>query len=185
MPVVFESGEYSSRRPCLLRLLPEAGLLDDKIKVTDKRMFDSSGELREEYRQTDVSGGADESAAESVGEERSRRVFETEPEPAAQEPAAPERPGERERGHSAGTGQLGEPAFMDLIDLLAQPIVMFLGDAPLPDGSSAKNLGLARYHIDLLELVATKTKGNLAPQEERLLADLLYEFRMRYVEKAG
>ena len=69
--------------------------------------------------------------------------------------------------------------------MLAQPVPMFLGDAPLPDGGSAENLELARYHIDLLELLQTKTKGNLEAQEDKLLADLLYQLRMRYVEKAG
>ncbi|HCU25081.1 MAG TPA: DUF1844 domain-containing protein [Deltaproteobacteria bacterium] len=40
----------------------------------------------------------------------------------------------------------------------------------------------AQYHIDLLGVLAEKTKGNLSPEEEKLLQALLYDLRMRFVE---
>jgi hypothetical protein len=43
------------------------------------------------------------------------------------------------------------------------------------------NLPMARQSIDMLALLEEKTKGNLTGEEERLLAQLLYELRVRYV----
>jgi len=40
----------------------------------------------------------------------------------------------------------------------------------------------AKYHIDLLGILAEKTKGNLSSEEEKLLQALLYDLRMRFVE---
>lgn len=51
-----------------------------------------------------------------------------------------------------------------------------------PDGSGEVNLELARQNIDLLELMWEKTKGNRTPEEEKLLEQLLFETRMRFVE---
>jgi hypothetical protein len=36
--------------------------------------------------------------------------------------------------------------------------------------------------IDLISLLRDKTKGNLTPDEAKLVDDLLYELRMRYVQ---
>ena len=60
---------------------------------------------------------------------------------------------------------------------------MNLGLAPDPQqGHSTVNLDLARQNIDLLELMAEKTKGNCTAEEERLLEHLLFETRMKFVE---
>lgn len=165
--------------------------MDEKLKVTDKRMFNAEGELRDEFR--DAAGempvaetGSGPSRAEAQAPVLDQPVApsgETEavPEPEPPAVADPESP----VFGAAEVGELPKPGVMDLIGMLAQPIPMFLGDAPLPDGGSAENLEVARYHIDLLELLKNKTQGNLGSQEEQLLADLLYRLRMRYVEKVG
>jgi hypothetical protein len=44
------------------------------------------------------------------------------------------------------------------------------------------DLELARQNIDLLELMQDKTKGNRTPEEDRLIEQLLFETRMRFVE---
>ncbi len=44
------------------------------------------------------------------------------------------------------------------------------------------NLELARHNIDLLELIFEKTKNNRNPEEDKLIDQLLFELRMRYVE---
>jgi hypothetical protein len=36
--------------------------------------------------------------------------------------------------------------------------------------------------IDLIALLQDKTKGNLTPEEAKLVDDLLYELRMRFVQ---
>lgn len=57
-----------------------------------------------------------------------------------------------------------------------------LGDAPNPDGSPGRDLDLARQDIDLLGLLAEKTKGNLSGEEERLLEQALYDLRLHWLE---
>ena len=44
------------------------------------------------------------------------------------------------------------------------------------------DLGLARHSIDLLAVLAEKTKGNLNLEEQRLLENSLTELRFRYVQ---
>jgi len=56
----------------------------------------------------------------------------------------------------------------------------------IPDAQSGKggerNLPLARQTIDILEILEVKTRGNLGPEEAKLLESLLFEIRMRFVE---
>jgi hypothetical protein len=44
------------------------------------------------------------------------------------------------------------------------------------------DLELARQNIDLLELMSEKTRGNRTTEEDRLIQQLLFETRMRFVE---
>jgi len=44
------------------------------------------------------------------------------------------------------------------------------------------NLPLARQTVDTLELLQEKTRGNLTPEEEKLLQGLLTDVRMRVVQ---
>lgn len=86
----------------------------------------------------------------------------------------------------------GEPPAQDLPTLDFSTFVMgiigsafvHLGDAPNPESAGAldRNLLLARQDIDLLGLLAEKTKGNLTGEEERLLEQALCDLRMRWVE---
>jgi hypothetical protein len=43
------------------------------------------------------------------------------------------------------------------------------------------NLALARQEIDLLGLFEQKTRGNLTGDEERLLSQVLFDLRTRYI----
>ena len=47
-----------------------------------------------------------------------------------------------------------------------------------------RNLPLAQHSIDLLELLEVKTRGNLTGDEATLIANLLTELRVRYVESS-
>lgn len=53
-----------------------------------------------------------------------------------------------------------------------------------PDGQSSPkiDLDLAKQNIDLLELMHEKTKGNRTPEEDRLIEQLLFQTRLKYVE---
>ncbi len=60
---------------------------------------------------------------------------------------------------------------------------MGLGLVPSPGEKEPRvDLGVARQNIDLLELMQTKTQGNRSPEEDRLLEQLLFETRMRFVD---
>ncbi|RME19611.1 MAG: DUF1844 domain-containing protein [Deltaproteobacteria bacterium] len=48
--------------------------------------------------------------------------------------------------------------------------------------SPCVNLALARQTIDVLEMLQTKTAGNLEEDEQRLLENILYDLRLRYVK---
>ena len=60
----------------------------------------------------------------------------------------------------------------------------FMGLGYAPEGGTEGKIDLqfARQNIDLLELMNDKTRGNRSAEEERLLEQLLFETRMRFVE---
>ena len=65
---------------------------------------------------------------------------------------------------------------------LASSAMLHLGAVPDPDtGQKVPNLPMAKHTIELLEMLAEKTSGNLSETEERLLGKLLYDLRTRYI----
>lgn len=75
--------------------------------------------------------------------------------------------------------------FATFILSLSHSALMHLGEAPHPETDRVEaNLPLAKQNIDLLGLLEDKTKGNLTGDEERLLAQVLFDLRMRYVERS-
>lgn len=156
-----------------------------EIKVTDKRMFTPEGELREEYRFLNEKSTAtatpeppEEPRPEPAPQASARRE-----EPRRQE-APPPRPERAQVDFPETPPGLG-PTFFDLVQMLMEPAVIYLGDMPLPDGQSAENLEMARLHIDMIDVLRQKTAGNLSAQESAFLEDLLYRLRVRYVQKQG
>ncbi len=119
---------------------------------------------------------------------RDRRVSQAEPgkeEPAAQEAPAqePEKAGEEKRGES--DIPLPEINFSSFILSLSTSALMNLGEVPDPVSQrTEKNLPLAKQSIDMLGMLREKTKGNLTPDEEKLLDHLLTDLRWRYVRAA-
>ena len=74
--------------------------------------------------------------------------------------------------------------FSTFVLSLSHSALVQLGDAPHPDTQTIEaDLEAARRTIDLLTMMEEKTKGNLTGEEERLLAQLLYDLRMRCVAK--
>jgi hypothetical protein len=51
-------------------------------------------------------------------------------------------------------------------------------------GKTSMNLDLARQSIDIIAMLEAKTRGNLNPEEQKLITHVLYDMRMRYVELA-
>lgn len=66
---------------------------------------------------------------------------------------------------------------------LSTSALMHLGEGA-EAGKETVNLAMARQTIDLLGLLEQKTRGNLSGEEERLLTQILFDLRMRYVERA-
>lgn len=75
--------------------------------------------------------------------------------------------------------------FTTFVLSLSHSALMHLGEAPNPEtGTIESNLPLARQTIDLVAMLEEKTKGNLTGDEERLLGQILFDLRMRYVERS-
>jgi len=72
-----------------------------------------------------------------------------------------------------------ESSFSSLIFSLATSALHCLGEG---EPAGAVSLPEARRLIDLLAILQGKTHGNLAPDEDGLLANILYTLRMRFIE---
>jgi hypothetical protein len=78
----------------------------------------------------------------------------------------------------------GEINFATFVMGLTTQALMHLGEIADPGQPSAPDLPAAKQMIDLLGILREKTKGNLDSDEDQLLASMLYDLRMRYVEVA-
>ncbi len=74
--------------------------------------------------------------------------------------------------------------FSSFIISLATTAAIHFGDLedPTTGQRGEPNLVAAAQMIELIALLQEKTKGNLIEPEERLVEDLLYELRMRFVQ---
>ena len=73
-----------------------------------------------------------------------------------------------------------------LISMLATQALFAMGLLQIKGQEERKpDLELAKYHIDMLQVIEDKTKGNLTNEEEIVLANTLDELRMGYVKVAG
>ena len=76
--------------------------------------------------------------------------------------------------------------FSTFILSLSTSAAYHLGLAPHPEnGSTNCNLPMAKQTIDILNVLQEKTKGNLTGEEERLLAEILYNLRMAFVRESS
>lgn len=81
---------------------------------------------------------------------------------------------------------LPEINFINFILSLATSALMQLGEIQDPSTKeTVKDLPLAKQTIDLIAMLMEKTKGNLTPDEEKLMEQILYDLRMRYVKATG
>jgi len=66
---------------------------------------------------------------------------------------------------------------------LASTALIALGKMPGPDGTAHPvDIETARYLIDVLAMLEAKTKGNLDEAEQKLLASLVYDLRVAFVD---
>ena len=80
------------------------------------------------------------------------------------------------------TASEADPRLNEFIILQAQNAGLFLGQIPNPhSGEKQINLRAAKSVIDSLEMLASKTRGNLTGSEEKLLATALDNLRPLYL----
>ncbi len=122
-------------------------------------------------------------------EEGAQGKEKTEPK---QEPEAKERgtqgttPDAGETPEPEEIPQLGEINLTNFLLSISTSALIQLGEVPDPVSKKhEKQLPIAKQTIDLIALLKEKTKGNLTPDEEKLIEYLLYDLRMRYVKAAG
>lgn len=86
---------------------------------------------------------------------------------------------------SDGRDQLPPASIEEIINILVMQAVAGLGGMQMPDGRVLPpNMDVAKHHIDLLDLLCDKTKGNLTKEEDQLLKGVTHELQMRFVEMA-
>jgi hypothetical protein len=122
------------------------------FKVVDRRRFDEEGK--------------EKSCCDHDHHEHEQRFVKNEAEPKVEE--------------SKKTMALN---FSFFIQSLAHQAMMGLGLVPWPDSNLIKpDRNLAKETIDLLQILKTKTTGNLDKDEQALLDTLLYQLQVAYVE---
>jgi hypothetical protein len=132
---------------------------EETFRVIDRRPFTSEGELRKEVVEQE--------------ELEARQAQQKAPEPEAPAKGAPPSVEAAKR----------MPAFENLVRMLGSNAAMVLGAYADPrTGQPVVDPEAARELIDMLDALREKTKGNLAPEEDNLLLDLLGKLKMTYLE---
>ena len=134
---------------------------EESFRVIDRRPFTAEGELRKE--------------AVLEEEREARRAAEQRPAMPAEAPKTSPQPTADTPKRSA--------AFENLVRMLGSNAAMVLGAYADPQtGQPMSDPEAARELIDMLDALREKTKGNLAPEEDTMLLDLLGKLKMTYVE---
>jgi hypothetical protein len=73
--------------------------------------------------------------------------------------------------------------FSTFVISLSTQALMHLGEIASPlSGKVEIDIPVAKQMIDILGVLREKTRGNLNSGEERLMEDILFDLRMKYVE---
>lgn len=135
---------------------------EESFRVIDRRPFTAEGELREE-------------AVQEEEREMQREAAQQRPSASPEAPNAAPQPPEDAPKRLA--------AFENLVRMLGSNAAMVLGAYADPrTGQPMIDPDAARELIDMLDALREKTKGNLAPEEDGMLLDLLGKLKMTYLE---
>jgi hypothetical protein len=75
--------------------------------------------------------------------------------------------------------------FTNFINSFASTAFMYMGGLVDPETKMPIiELNLAKHHIDIIEMLQRKTKGNLTAPENNFLENTLYNLRMSYIRFA-
>ncbi|MGH7987914.1 MAG: DUF1844 domain-containing protein [Candidatus Binataceae bacterium] len=137
------------------------------FKVEDRRRFSSEGELRPEF--------SEEPAEPSP----------TPPEASALHPGAPSSATTRAAAEQAVRENAAELNFATFVVGLSTEALVHLGEIPDPQsGAPMPSLPAAQQVIDIIGMLKEKTRGNLDQDEQALIDAILYDLRMKFVERA-
>jgi hypothetical protein len=143
------------------------------FKVTDRRLFNADGTLREDalIEEAPPAQTPEPQPALSSGPAPSQQPFATatatelQPEPPEPEDAEPER-----------------TMFNEFLMGIASSAFIYLGLVEHPaTGRRQVDMTAAKESIDMLVMLREKTKGNLTRGEEKFFEDLLSDLKMQYV----
>jgi hypothetical protein len=82
-------------------------------------------------------------------------------------------------------GALPAIDFPTFIISLSTQALMHLGEIPDPlSGNVEMDISVGKQMIDIIGMLSEKTRGNLDQGEEKLMEDILFNLRMKYVEAA-
>ena len=152
---------------------------EESFRVIDRRLFNAQGDIRDE---------AAEERRKQEGEPAGARPLNApagapkkEAVPAATNPSAPKA---EPAPVPVPEAELPKPSrgFQMLINFVAQNAAMLLGAYPDPRGQAMLDLEGARELIDMLDALRDASRGNLAPDDDRLLLDVLGSLKLSYME---
>lgn len=122
--------------------------------VQDRRRFSPEGEARQD--------------APEENQQATSAAPQTEEKPAARSEHAQE--------------PLSEINFSTFVISLSTQALMHLGEIANPlTGKIETDVPVAKQMIDILGMLKDKTRGNLNASEDRLMEDILFDLRMKYV----
>ena len=160
----------------------------ESFTVTDRRLFTSDGEVREDISSEEVPMTAKPPAPPAPPAEAP---------PESQIPPAPSAAEQQQQAEAYSksakdldarvelSGQSSkdlEMTFERFMASLYMTAMLQLGLMHEQGGQPRIDLIAARQTIDTLSLLSEKTKGNLTGTEQNFLQNCLYELRMAYVE---
>jgi hypothetical protein len=157
---------------------------DESFKVVDRRLFTPEGEFRKEVaeqqdRERETAPAATPASAPGAGGITGAGTIAGKPATPSSVPAA---------GPAAvppADAPKRSPVFENLIRSLGQNAAMLLGGYADPQtGQPMLDLEGAREMIDMLDILREKTRGNLAPEEDSLLLDVLGNLKLAFMEMA-
>jgi hypothetical protein len=120
--------------------------------IKDRRSFDEKGELKD------------------------REARKAPSEKAPSEPP-------KKRTTETATSPLPEVSFTGLIFSLSSSALFHMGEIADPaTGEKKKDLGLAKHAVDTIAMLREKTAGNLTPEEQKFVENVLTDLRWRYVK---
>ena len=156
---------------------------DESFKVVDRRLFTPEGEFRKEVAEQQDRERDHAPAAGPVGATGASGT--TGPASAGTIAGMPATPGAVPAAAPAADAPKRSPVFENLIRSLGQNAAMLLGGYADPrTGQPVLDLEGAREMIDMLDVLREKTHGNLAPEEDTLLLDVLGNLKLAFMEMA-